>query len=71
MVRATLSSLEQRLDPRAFLRVHRAALVNLQEVQEIRDDGGLSLVLSDGSVVAVSRSKRERVDSILRPRFRV
>jgi two-component system LytT family response regulator len=70
MVRATLSSLEQRLDPRVFLRVHRAALVNLQEVQEIRDDGGLSLVLSDGSHVAVSRSKRERVDSVLRPRFR-
>ena len=71
MVRATRSSLEQRLDPRVFLRVHRAALVNLQEVQEIREDGGLSLVLSDGSLVAVSRSKRERVDSILRPRFRV
>jgi two-component system LytT family response regulator len=70
MVRATLSSLEQRLDPRAFLRVHRAALVNLQEVQEIREDGGLSLVLSDGSHVAVSRSRRERVDAILRPRFR-
>jgi two-component system LytT family response regulator len=70
MVRATLSSLEQRLDPRAFLRVHRAALVNLQEVQEIREDAGLSLVLSDGSQVAVSRSRRERVDSILRPRFR-
>ena len=62
--------LEQRLDPRAFLRVHRAALVNLHEVQEIREDGGLSLVLSDGSQVAVSRSRRERVDSILRPRFR-
>jgi two-component system LytT family response regulator len=70
MVRATLSSLEQRLDPRTFLRVHRAALVNLQEVQELRDDGGLSLVLSDGSQVAVSRSRRERVDAILRPRFR-
>jgi len=70
MVRATLSSLEQRLDPRVFLRVHRAAVVNLQEVQEIREDAGLSLVLSDGSHVAVSRSRRERVDSILRPRFR-
>jgi two-component system LytT family response regulator len=70
MVRATLSSLEQRLDPRAFLRVHRAALVNLQEVQEIREDGALSLVLSDGSRVAVSRSRRERVDSMLRPRLR-
>ncbi|MEO8260352.1 MAG: LytTR family DNA-binding domain-containing protein [Acidobacteriota bacterium] len=70
MVRATLASLEQRLDPRAFLRVYRAALVNLQEVREIRDDGGLSLILSDGAQVAVGRSRRERVDAILRPRFR-
>jgi two-component system LytT family response regulator len=69
MVRATLASLEQRLDPRTFLRVHRAAIVNLQEVRETRDDGGLSLVLSDGSHVAVSRSRRHQLDAALKPRL--
>ena len=69
LVRATLASLEQRLDPRMFLRVHRAAIVNLHEVQETQEDGGLSLVLSDGSHVSVSRSRRHRLDSIIRPPF--
>ena len=43
MVRATLSSLESRLDPQIFLRVHRAALVNIGEIQEVRDVGRLVL----------------------------
>lgn len=69
MVRATLASLEQRLDPRVFLRVHRAAIVNLLEVQETRENGGLSLVLSDGSEVQVSRSRRPHVEPLVRPRL--
>ena len=69
MVRATLASLEQRLDPRTFLRVHRAAIVNLLEVHETRDDGWLVLVLSDGSDVQVSRSRRSHVEPLLRPRL--
>ena len=70
MVRATLASLEQRLDPRAFVRVHRAAIVNLQEIRETREDDGLLLVLSDGSQVSVSRSRRAHLVSILTPRLR-
>ena len=70
MVRATLASLEQRLDPRTFLRVHRAAIVNLLEIHETRADGGLALILSDGSEVPVSRSRRAHVETLLPPRFR-
>lgn len=68
MVRATLTSLEHRLDPRSFLRVHRAAIVNLLEIQETRENGGLSLRLSDGSDVPVSRSRRPHVEPLLPPR---
>jgi len=70
LVRTTLSALEQRLDPLTFLRVHRAAIVNVHEVQEIRDENGLSLVLSDGSDVPVSRSRRAHLEAILRSRLR-
>lgn len=66
MVRATLASLEQRLDPRTFLRVHRAAIVNLLEIHETRENGGLTLMLSDGSDVQVSRSRRPHVEALLR-----
>ena len=48
LVRATLASFEQRLDPRTFLRVHRTAIVNVDEVRTVRDDGRLLLTLSNG-----------------------
>ena len=70
MVRATLASLEERLDPHQFLRVHRAAIVNIDEVREVRDDGGLVVVLSNGSSVPVSRSRRRHVEPRLLPRLR-
>lgn len=70
MVRAALSSLEERLDPHVFLRVHRAAIINLAEVREVSDDGGLVLLLSDSSRVAVSRSRRRHVEPLLLPRLR-
>ena len=51
LVRATLASFEQRLDPRIFLRVHRTAIVNVDEVRTVRDDGRLLLTLSSGAEV--------------------
>jgi two-component system LytT family response regulator len=70
MIRATLASLEERLDPQVFLRVHRTALVNVMEVSELRDEDRLVLVLSNGSRVPVSRSRRRHVEPILLPRLR-
>jgi two-component system LytT family response regulator len=70
MIRATLASLGERLDPHMFLRVHRTALVNVMEVSEVRDEDHLVLVLSNGSRVPVSRSRRREVESILLPRLR-
>ena len=65
MVRATLASFEGRLDPQRFIRVHRAAIVNLHDVREVHDTGGLLLVLSDGSQVPVSRSRRRQVEPLM------
>jgi two-component system LytT family response regulator len=70
MLRATLASLEERLDPHRFLRVHRAALVNVDEVREVRGDGKLVVVLSNGAHVPVSRSRRRHVEPALLPRMR-
>ena len=39
--------------PAEFLRVHRGALVNVNEVRELQDAGGLVLLLSDGTTVPV------------------
>ena len=70
MVRASLASLEQRLDPARFLRVHRTAIVNVDEICSVHDRGGLVLTLSDGAEIAVSRSRRPAVEPIVRPRLR-
>ena len=68
LVRTPLTTLEGRLDPRQFLRVHRGAIVNVQAVTEVRDAGGLTLVMTDGTEVPVSRSRRAAVESSLPPR---
>lgn len=70
MIRATLASLEERLDPHLFIRVHRAAIVNLDEVRAVHDDGGLVVALSDGARVPVSRSRRRHVEPLLAPRLK-
>ena len=70
LVRASLASLELRLDPQRFRRVHRTAIVNLDEVRTISDRAGLRLSLSDGSEVGVSRSRRSEIERLLRPRLR-
>ena len=70
LVRTSLASLEQRLDPQRFLRVHRTAIVNVEEVRSLHDAGRLTLTLSDGASVVVSRSRRTQVESVLSPRLR-
>src|SRR5262245_26675410 len=70
LVRATLASLQERLDPRTFLRVHRTAIVNLDQVRSLSDENQLMLVLSNGARVPVSRSRRRELEPTLRTRLR-
>ena len=70
LVRASLASFEQRLDPRIFLRVHRTANVHVGDVRAVRDDGRLLLTFSSGTEVGVSRSRRPQVEPHVRPRLR-
>jgi len=63
LLRATLQSLEARLDPRLFARAHRSALVNLARVREAQplSDGSWRLTLVSGAEVVTSRTYREDV----------
>ncbi len=70
LVRGSLTTLEGQLDPNMFVRTHRMAIVNLHHVRETHDRDGLHLVLSDGSEVGVSRSRKPQVDALLSPRLR-
>lgn len=67
LLRETMARLEQRLDPEMFLRVHRASIVNLQFVKEVRSEtnGDFTVALVDGQKVPMSRSYRSRVSEWL------
>ncbi len=63
LLRATLQSLETRLDPRVFARTHRSTLINLAHVREAQplSDGSWRLTLASGAEVVTSRTYREDV----------
>jgi two-component system LytT family response regulator len=59
VVSRTLKELDELLEGYSFVRVHRCHLVNLNEVEKyIKGDGGY-LLMSDGSTVDVSKSRKE------------
>ena len=39
LMRETIKDLEQRLDPRKFVRLHRSAIVNIEHVREVHREG--------------------------------
>jgi two-component system LytT family response regulator len=61
----TLTQLERRLDPRRFVRVHRAAMVNVAFVDELYPDvdGGMLVRLKDEKRTAISVA-RDRVKNL-------
>jgi two-component system, LytTR family, response regulator len=68
-VRESLSALESRLDPGRFVRVHRSAIVRLDQVREWKSVGSereAVVVLRDGTELAVSRRRLAEVKSLLR-----
>lgn len=67
VVSKILKELEEMLEDYAFLRVHHSYLVNLNEISKyVKGEGGY-LVMSDGSSVDVSRSRKEVLLQKLQP----
>ena len=68
LVRESLASLEMRLERTQFVRTHRGTIVNLAHVTELRGDsfGQTTLVLRDGTRLAVSRRRRHDLEAYLR-----
>jgi len=62
LIRGTMLSLETKLDPETFVRVHRSAIVNIEKIKEIypRSNGDQDLVLQNGQQLMLSRKYRDR-----------
>ena len=65
--REAMQSLEARLDPRKFLRVHRGAIVNIDFIRELRTDpaGSTRVILKDGTSLRLSRRRKRDVERAL------
>ena len=63
LLRETMTSMEKRLDPVRFARIHRSAIVNVARVKEIRRHGDRDylVTLRDGTRLRMSRTFRNRL----------
>ena len=66
LLRQTMNGLEQKLDPRQFVRIHRTTFVNLGRIRDTRaaSHGDHIVVLQDGTSLLMSRVYRERLDPL-------
>jgi two-component system LytT family response regulator/two-component system response regulator AlgR len=69
LVRDSIRGLVERLDPEAFVRIHRSAVVQRDRVTQLapRSGGGLTAVLTTGARPAVGRSHAAAVRRLFRP----
>ena len=67
LIRETMQSLESRLDPERFLRIHRSTIVNLERIKELQPwfGGEYVVILRDGRKLTLSRTYRARVQQLL------
>jgi len=67
VVSRTLKELDEMLEGYLMLRVHRCFIINLNEVEKyIKGDGGY-LIMSDGSTVDVSKTRKDLLMQKLQP----
>ncbi len=68
LMRETMKSLEARLDPEHFVRIHRATIVNLDRVKELRPGfrGEYVVMLNGGRELVSSRGQGERLRVLLK-----
>jgi two-component system, LytTR family, response regulator len=61
LFRETMNSLESKLDPRHFVRIHRSTIVNVEQIEQLRSSlgGESTVVLRNGAKLTLSRGYRE------------
>lgn len=67
LIHDSLASLEQRLDPRRFLRIHRSTIVAVDRIKELQPftNGEFVVILHNGTRLKLSRSYRDRANAVL------
>lgn len=67
LLRVSMNELEEKLDPKTFLRIHRSTIINFDRVKELQQNpnGEYIVVLRDGTQLKLSRRRRERLEELL------
>ena len=67
LIRETLQSVEGRLDPAKFLRIHRSTVVNCDRIKELQPlfHGDYVVRLRDGTELTLTRNYREKLAGVL------
>jgi len=67
LIRETIKSVEARLDPKRFVRVHRSAIINLDRLRKLQPyfHGEYVVTLEDGTTLTSSRGYSDRLRALL------
>jgi two-component system LytT family response regulator len=67
ILRETMSDLEQRLDPKKIIRVHRSIMVNVDQIKSLRpnEHGDYDVFLQNGVKLKMSRSYRTAFQNVV------
>lgn len=68
LIRESLSHLQQRLDPRQFLRIHRSSIINVRCIKELQSwfHGEYLVIMKNGTKLHISRSYQKDVLAALK-----
>lgn len=71
LLRETMDGLENQLNPRVFVRIHRSAIINVNHLKELQvwRRGEYRVVMRDDKIFTLSRSYRARLDEFLKKRL--
>ena len=67
LLRETISSLDSRLDPKQFVRIHRSSIVRVDRIQELQPwfHGEYRVILNSGTQLTLSRNYRDNLQQAL------
>jgi two-component system LytT family response regulator len=67
LLRETITSLEQQLDPKRFVRIHRSSIVRIDRIRELKPwfHGEYRIILQDGVQLTLSRNYRDKLQAAL------
>jgi two-component system, LytTR family, response regulator len=68
LLRETMSRLEDKLDSKRFIRIHRSTIVNIDRVKKLSPSfaGEYAVILQDGTKLRLSRGYHERLQELMK-----